>query len=209
MRIMRILSTVLPLFVLMTWLPPVPPIVSGAEPATPPPRADARGFDDVATDPVQQRLDRERDDAVKRAAQAARRADQWRYRYHANRWWYYTPEQRWMYHDQTWKFYDPKTYVPAPPYTSSSNRVYYFRSGSQYLPAVRAPNDPAGPPNPITGKRFPDRILTGTPENWAPGDDPDTVFHGTRRHALGEGYGGATTEPVREPGPPAPAGKLP
>jgi hypothetical protein len=100
---------------------------------------------------------------------------------------------------------EPPPYIPARPVV----RRYYFHNASGYLPAIRDPDDPGALPDPMIGKRYPDRILSGMPMNRAPGDDPDTVFNGSRVHEIGNGHLGATTEPIRQPGPPAPAGKLP
>ena len=124
-----------------------------------------------ADDPVQQQLDRERDKATALAAEATRKADDWRYRYHNNQWWYYTPEHRWVYHQKgTWMPYDPKNYLP--PATKPDYRGYYYHNGNAYLPAVRSDKDPAALPNPITGRRYPDRVLTGTPKTSLPATSP-------------------------------------
>jgi hypothetical protein len=60
----------------------------------------------------------------------ARAADQWRFRYHNNRWWYYTPGNQWMYYsNNAWQSYGPNVYVaPVPRYTTGyrgDNGNYY------------------------------------------------------------------------------------
>lgn len=145
---------------------------------------------DAVLDPVQKRLDAE-------ATDAARRADQWRFRYHNNRWWYYTPEKNWMYHDNnSWTRYDAKNYVP-PRYTSG------------YRGDNRSPRNLEGFRSTVATKRLPVEMRPNEPVNRAPADFPDTTFRGTKVHALGEGLGGATSEPVRNPGSPASGAKLP
>lgn len=49
------------------------------------------------------------------AAVAVQNPDQWRYRYHNNQWWYYTPQNHWMtYNNGAWnRYYAPGTGVSA------------------------------------------------------------------------------------------------
>jgi hypothetical protein len=68
------------------------------------------------------------------AARANARAnDQWRFKYHNNRWWYYTPQSQWMYYsNNNWQSYDPNTYVvPGSRYTTGyrGDNGYYYRRG--------------------------------------------------------------------------------
>jgi hypothetical protein len=46
-----------------------------------------------------------------KAANAVAPENQWRYRWHNNHWWYWTPSGKWVIHDrQAWVPYDPETY---------------------------------------------------------------------------------------------------
>src|SRR5262249_2761530 len=71
----------------------------------------------------------ERREDIRANANAARAnatisdADRWRYVYHNNQWWYYTPQNNWMtYSNNSWSSYDPNTYVApstvVPRYTT-------------------------------------------------------------------------------------------
>jgi hypothetical protein len=52
-------------------------------------------------------------------------ADDWRYTWHNNQWWYYTPQQQWLYHDgSNWNAHNPAV-------VSSGSGATYFR-GTQY-----------------------------------------------------------------------------
>ena len=58
-------------------------------------------------------------------AQAAGEND-WRYKYHNNQWWYYTPQQQWMVHDgNTWNAHNPAM-------VSSGSGRTYFQGGQNY-----------------------------------------------------------------------------
>lgn len=55
--------------------------------------------------------------------------NRWRYKYHNNVWWYYTPENRWMtYRNNTWSYYGPSAQasagVPTRPYSSGYRGLY-------------------------------------------------------------------------------------
>ncbi|MHB8899248.1 MAG: hypothetical protein ACYC6Y_10925 [Thermoguttaceae bacterium] len=58
--------------------------------------------------------------------------DQWRYRWHNNNWWYWTPANRWVYRNgDEWVNYEPTVAaVPAVGYTSQ--RAYYQSSPNGY-----------------------------------------------------------------------------
>jgi hypothetical protein len=44
-------------------------------------------------------------------ANSAAPANEWRYRWHNNHWWYWTPSDKWVIHDrEAWVPYDPETY---------------------------------------------------------------------------------------------------
>ena len=50
----------------------------------------------------------------------------WRYKYHNNQWWYYTPQQQWMVHDgNTWNAHNPAM-------VSSGSGRTYFQGGQNY-----------------------------------------------------------------------------
>lgn len=58
-------------------------------------------------------------------AQAAGEND-WRYKYHNNQWWYYTPQQQWMVHDgHNWNVHNPAM-------VSSGSGGTYFQGGQYY-----------------------------------------------------------------------------
>jgi hypothetical protein len=84
--------------------------------------------------------------AAGRASARANDADRWRFKYHNNQWWYYTPQNQWMYHaNNNWQTYDRDTYAaPAPRYTTGY-RGYnngYYNNGR----AVRRSYGPATTP---------------------------------------------------------------
>lgn len=69
-------------------------------------RRDLRRF---ATNPnaAQRTEERLRNDVPSRVA------DSWRFRWHNNQWWYYTPQNSWMiYENNAWMPYSRETYVP-------------------------------------------------------------------------------------------------
>ncbi len=74
------------------------------------------------------------------AARAEARAadpNHWRYRYHNNRWWYYTPQNNWLYyHNNNWNAYNANTYVPR----------YQTGYRGNYGPAYRGGYGPATTP---------------------------------------------------------------
>jgi hypothetical protein len=85
-------------------------------------RAAAIAGDAVAAPGVGDRIETrevQRDAARQNArANAIADADRWRYTYHKNQWWYYTPKQSWMhYRNNNWSNYDPATYT-NPRYTT-------------------------------------------------------------------------------------------
>lgn len=50
----------------------------------------------------------------------------WRYKYHNNQWWYYTPQQQWMVHDgNSWNAHNPAI-------VSSGSGGTYFQGGQNY-----------------------------------------------------------------------------
>lgn len=58
-------------------------------------------------------------------AQAAGEND-WRYKYHNNQWWYYTPQQQWMVHDgNNWNAHNPAM-------VSSGSGAAYSQGGRSY-----------------------------------------------------------------------------
>lgn len=45
------------------------------------------------------------------------RPDRWRYRWHQNHWWYYTPQQTWLWYEHnTWKPFITPPPAPAQPF---------------------------------------------------------------------------------------------
>jgi hypothetical protein len=62
--------------------------------------------------------------------------DQWRYRWHNNNWWYWTPDNRWVYRNgNQWVNYEPA--VPAAPdagYSSQPAYGYYQPGPNGYYP---------------------------------------------------------------------------
>lgn len=63
--------------------------------------------------------------------------DQWRFRWHNNNWWYWTPENRWVYRNgNEWTNYEPAvTAVPDIRYSSQPAFGYYQSSPNGYYPA--------------------------------------------------------------------------
>jgi hypothetical protein len=63
--------------------------------------------------------------------------DQWRYRWHNNNWWYWTPENRWVYRNgNEWTNYEPAvTAVPDASYSSQPAYGYYQSSPNGYYSA--------------------------------------------------------------------------
>lgn len=56
------------------------------------------------------------------AAATTNNSDQWRFKYHNNHWWYYTPQNSWVFwYDNNWQPYDATTYYN-----------YYPRRGAAY-----------------------------------------------------------------------------
>lgn len=88
---------------------------------------------------------------------AGPQGEQWRYRWHNNNWWYWTPENRWIYRNgNDWTNYEPTvtfapgpgaddgqptngTYVPAP--SGDDSRPYAYSTGYRgnyyYSPGYR------------------------------------------------------------------------
>ncbi len=62
------------------------------------------------------------------------RGDPWRYRWHNNNWWYWTPANRWVYRKgNEWVNYEPAvTAAPAVGYTNQP--AYYQSSPNGYYP---------------------------------------------------------------------------
>jgi len=62
------------------------------------------------------------------------RSDQWRYRWHNNNWWYWTPANRWVYRNgNEWVNYEPA--VTAAPAVGYANQpAYYQSSPNGYYP---------------------------------------------------------------------------
>ena len=99
----------------------------------------APGVEDRIENREQRRDVRDADNNPHAAARAETRiadADRWRYKYHNNQWWYYTPQNRWMiYNNNRWGNYDPQTYVrPDARYSTGyrgpvTNDGYYVRRG--------------------------------------------------------------------------------
>lgn len=60
--------------------------------------------------------------------------EQWRYRWHGNNWWYWTPENRWVYRNgNEWINYEPTiTGVPDARYSSQPVYGYYQSSPNGY-----------------------------------------------------------------------------
>jgi hypothetical protein len=67
---------------------------------------------------------------------ANQRGDQWRYRWHNNNWWYWTPENRWVYRNgNEWTNYEPAIApIPDARYSSQPAYGYYQSSPNGYYP---------------------------------------------------------------------------
>ena len=63
-------------------------------------------------------------------------SDQWRYRWHGGKWWYWTRENRWIYRNgNEWANYEPAvTAVPEARYPSQPAYGYYQSSPNGYYP---------------------------------------------------------------------------
>jgi hypothetical protein len=92
----------------------------------------APGVEDRIENREQRRDLRNADENPNAAARADARidnADRWRYTYHNNQWWYYTPQKSWMvYRDNNWGAYNP----PAVRYSTGyrgTDGTYTTRRG--------------------------------------------------------------------------------
>jgi hypothetical protein len=67
---------------------------------------------------------------------ASRSGNRWRYRWHNNNWWYWTPENRWVYRNgNEWINYEAvNTAVPDARYTSQAAYGNYQSSPNGYYP---------------------------------------------------------------------------